>query len=279
MYILAEIEAVLDTHGFSGGLHYQSVTGSTNTDAREAALSGAPHGSIWLADAQTSGRGRADHRWESESGKGLYLSILLRPKLAAQYLQWLPLATGLAAARAVHAYTGLSIDIRWPNDLLIGPRKLGGILVESKLSSNSDPQFAEFIIVGIGINVQQSVFPDILDATSLALELERIASQNSPSSKYSIHRQSLLLAFLAAFAEDYRALHSEDGRRALPERLAQSSSWLNGRSVVVHGPQACIGVTAGLDANGMLLVETETGTQTITTGGIRALAPDDSSAY
>ncbi len=279
MYILAEIEAALHTHGFSGGLHYQSVTGSTNTDAREAALAGAPHGSIWLADAQTSGRGRADHRWESESGKGLYLSILLRPKLAAQYLQWLPLATGLAAARATHACTGLTVDIRWPNDLLIGPRKLGGILVESKLTSNTDPPSAEFVIVGIGINVYQLVLPLELDATSIALELERNSQRNQTPPKHPSQRQQLLLALLKTFPEEYLSLHTVEGRHALPVRLLQTSSWLTGRSVRVHGPQACTGVTAGLDANGMLLVETETGIQTITTGGIRALASAHQRTY
>ena len=275
MYILDEIEAAVQAHGFSGGLHYQPVTGSTNTDAREAALAGAPHGTIWLADAQTSGRGRADHRWESESGKGLYLSILLRPKLAAQFLPWLPLATGLAAARAVHASTGLNVDLRWPNDLLIGPRKLGGILVESKLTSNTDPPSVDFAIVGIGINVYQLVFPQELDATSLALELERNFPENQTPPKHPPHRQQLLLAFLKTFAEDYAALHSEEGRRMLPARLMQTSSWLTGRFVRVHGPQACIGVTAGLEANGMLLVETDDGIRTITTGGVRALTPVD----
>jgi BirA family biotin operon repressor/biotin-[acetyl-CoA-carboxylase] ligase len=264
VYIPSEIEAVLRNYGFSGGLHYQPVTGSTNTDAREAALAGAPHGSLWLADAQTSGRGRADHRWESDTGKGLYLSILLRPKLSARLLQWLPLATGLAAARAVNACAGLSVDIRWPNDLLIGPRKLGGILVESKLTFKTDPPSIEFAIVGIGINVHQLVFPVDLDATSIALELERTQSEISP------HRQNLLLAFITNFAEEYVSLYNEEGRQSLPARLLQSSTWLIGRSVQVHGPQACTGITAGLDENGMLRVSTGSGIQIITTGGIRA---------
>lgn len=265
MYIQSEIETVLRSRGFSGGLHYQHETGSTNTDAREAALTGAPHGSLWLADAQSSGRGRSDHRWESDPGKGLYLSILLRPKLCAQHLQWLPLATGLAAAGAVKTSAGLDVDIRWPNDLLIGPRKLGGILVESKLNARTDPTSVDYAIVGIGINVHQLVFPVDLGATSIALELERNSTEIRP------HRQQLLVAFISKFAEEYVGLFSDEDRQALPDRVLQSSTWLCGRAVHVHGPQACTGVTAGLDENGMLRVENDSGIQTITTGGIRAL--------
>lgn len=273
MYILSEIEAALRNLGFMGDVHFQPVTGSTNTDARAAALEGAPHGSIWLADAQSAGRGRADHQWESAAGKGLYLSILLRPKLSANLLQWLPLITGLAAARGIHALTQLTVDIRWPNDLLIGPRKVGGILVESKLSAAADSPTVDFVVVGIGINVHQLVFAQELDATSLDLELERVAAEKFTSLPHSLHRQQLLLTFLENFSDEVAAIHTEAGRNALPARLLQSSTWLTGRAVQVHGPQACAGLTAGLDANGMLLVQTESSLKTITTGGIRALNP------
>jgi BirA family transcriptional regulator, biotin operon repressor / biotin---[acetyl-CoA-carboxylase] ligase len=275
VYILSEIEDALLKLGFTGGVHFQPVTGSTNTDARAAALEGAPHGSIWLADAQSAGRGRADHQWESAAGKGLYVSILLRPQLGANLLQWLPLVTGLAAARSIEALTPLAVDLRWPNDLLIGPRKVGGILVESKLSAAVDSPTADFVVVGIGINVHQLVFPQDLSATSLDLELERMAAEKSTSSPHSLHRQQLLLTFLENFSEDVTAIHTEAGRNALVTRLLQSSTWLTGRAVQVHGPQACSGLTAGLDANGMLLVQTESGLKTITTGGIRALNPDE----
>ncbi len=96
-----------------------------------AARNAAPHGSVWFADEQRAGRGRGDHAWHSAAGEGLYVSVLLRPPMPAARLPLLPLAAGLAAADAIRAVAGLNVDLRWPNDLLMGPRKAGGILVEA----------------------------------------------------------------------------------------------------------------------------------------------------
>src|SRR5581483_12013244 len=123
MYDLAALEAALTETIFAGKLHFASVTGSTNSDALAAARAGAPHGSVWFADEQSAGRGRGGHAWQSVAGEGLYVSVLL------------PLATGLAAVEAIRAVSRLDIDLRWPNDLLIGARKTGGILVEAHSSS------------------------------------------------------------------------------------------------------------------------------------------------
>ncbi len=134
LYDLAGLEASLAGTVFAGKLHFSPATDSTNTDALAAARSGAPHGSVYLADEQRAGRGRGDHAWHSAAGVGLYVSVLLRPPIPAARLPLLPLAAGLAAAEAIRAVAGLTVDLRWPNDLLIGPRKAGGILVESKIS-------------------------------------------------------------------------------------------------------------------------------------------------
>src|SRR6185437_13747634 len=130
------------------------VTGSTNTDALARAREGAPHGSVFFTDEQTAGRGRGDHDWQSAAGKGLYVSVILRPDISVEHMPLIPLAAGLAAAQAIGIITGRQVDLRWPNDLLIGERKTGGILVESKTESGA-PSFA---VVGIGINVHQRSF-------------------------------------------------------------------------------------------------------------------------
>ena len=134
LYDLAGLEASLAGTIFAGKLHFSPVTDSTNSDALDAARSGAPHGSVYFADEQQAGRGRGDHAWDSAAGEGLYASVLLRSPIPAVDLPLLPLAAGLAAAEAIRAVAGINIDLRWPNDLLIGPRKVGGILVESKIS-------------------------------------------------------------------------------------------------------------------------------------------------
>ena len=149
MYDIAALEAALAGSSFGGKLHFSALTGSTNTDALEAARAGAPHGSVYFADEQRAGRGRGDHGWQAAAGEGLYVSVLLRPVLSAARLPLLPLAAGLAAADAIHAASALTADLRWPNDLLIGERKCGGILAESKIEGSA----VAFAVVGIGINV------------------------------------------------------------------------------------------------------------------------------
>lgn len=242
---------------FAGKLHFSRITESTNNDALAAARSGATHGSVFFADEQSAGRGRGNHDWHSAVGEGLYVSVLLRPQIPAARLPLLPLVAGLAAAKAIGATANLSADIRWPNDLLIGPRKVGGILVEAQSERSS----VAFAVVGIGINVHQRAFVPGLatSATSLDLEAGR-----------GISRQSLLVSLLKSLEQEVLALADSAAPQAIPARIESASSWVRGRAVEVHGPQACTGLTCGLDENGFLLVRTDAGIVTVQTGGIRA---------
>jgi len=243
---------------FDGKLHFSPVTDSTNTDALAAARAGAPHGSVYFADEQLSGRGRGDHAWHSAAGEGLYLSVLLRPALPAARLPVLPLAAGLAAANAIRDTASPSVDIRWPNDLLIGPRKVGGILVEAK----TDGSAVAFAVVGIGVNVHQRSFATDLStpATSLDLETHRRMS-----------RQALLVCLLKSLQRETEELLDSTAVESILRRVQEASTWVCGRNVEVHGPQACTGVTAGLDGNGFLQVRTDAGVvTTVQTGGLRA---------
>ena len=259
---------------FTGKLHFSPVTNSTNTDALEAARAGAPHGSVYFADEQLAGRGRGDHAWHSAAGQGLYVSVLLRPQFPAVRLPLLPLAAGLAAADAIRGVAGLTVDLRWPNDLLIatpqtktclwgprfGPRKVGGILVEARTEARTDG--GTVAVVGIGINVHQRDFAPGLatPATSLDLEAGR-----------RISRQALLVCLLKSLERETVGLVDPAAHETICQRLEQASTWVRGRRVEVHGPQACTGETAGLDENGFLLVRTDTGLVTVQTGGIRAV--------
>jgi BirA family biotin operon repressor/biotin-[acetyl-CoA-carboxylase] ligase len=257
VYDLAALEAALSGTLFAGNLHFSPVTGSTNTDAMEAARAGAPHGSVYFADEQLAGRGRGDHRWQSVAGEGLYVSVLLRLVLPAVRLPLVPLAAGLAAAEAIHSASWLKVDLRWPNDLLIGDRKAGGILVESKTEGSA----SVFAVVGIGINVHQLSFDPGLATPATSLDL---------AAGHTVSRQQLLIALLKSLEREALALLEPDAGKAIPTRVAEASTWIRGRNVEVHGPQACMGVTAGLDENGFLLVETAEGIITVRTGGMRA---------
>ncbi len=259
LYDLAALEAALAGTSFAGKLHFSPVTDSTNSDALENARNGAPHGSVYFADEQLAGRGRGGHDWHSAAGEGLYVSVLLRQPIPAVCLPLLPLAAGLASAEAIRAIAGLKVDLRWPNDLLIGERKAGGILVESKIEG----RLASFAVVGIGINVHQRAFDSSLatPATSLDLELGHRSS-----------RQLLLVSLLESLEQEATGLLDPAAGVTIPARVAEASTWIRGRRVEVHGPQACTGVTAGLDEHGFLLVRTVDGLVTVQTGGIRATA-------
>jgi BirA family biotin operon repressor/biotin-[acetyl-CoA-carboxylase] ligase len=258
---LAELEAALAGTVFAGKLHFSPVTDSTNTDGLNAARCGAPHGSVYFADEQRAGRGRGDHTWQSTAGDGLYVSVILRPQFPAARLPLLPLAVGLAAAEAIHAVAGIAIDLRWPNDLLIGPRKAGGILVEAKNSGG----LVDFAVVGIGINVHQSSFDAELDTLATSLDME---------ARRRVPRQKLLVSLLKSLEHEALGLADLAAATTIPARVEQASTWICARRVEVHGPQACMGVTAGLDEHGFLMVVTESGLVSVQTGGIRAATCD-----
>ena len=260
MFDLAALEADLAGTIYAGHLHFSLVTGSTNTDAIAAARSGEPHGAVYFADEQRAGRGRGDHSWHSAAGEGLYVSVLLRPEMEPAYLPLVPLAAGLAAAEAIRSVTGLDIDLRWPNDLLLGPRKTGGILVEAQSESNA----VAFVVVGIGINVHQRTFEPGLatPATSLDLESGHVFGQRT-------NRQALLVRLLKSLEREAVGLLDPAARGSIPARVETASSWARGRSVEVHGPQEYTGITEGLDEHGFLLVRTPGGVVQVQTGGIR----------
>ena len=260
MYDLAGLDSSLAGTIFAGKLNYAPVTESTNSDALAAARTGAAHGSVWFADEQTAGRGRGGHAWLSAAGDGLYVSVVLRLAVPAERLLLLPLAVGLAAAQAIDEVTGLAVDIRWPNDLLIGPLKTGGILVEARNESKDLPHA---VVAGIGVNVHQHAFPG--DLATPATSLDVAAGRR-------VSRQGLLVALLGALEREAGAVVDTNLAKEVPARVEAASSWVRGRRVEVHGPQACTGTTAGLDANGFLRVATAGGLVFVQTGGIREAA-------
>ncbi len=256
MFDLPSVEAALAGTVFAGKLHCAATTGSTNDDAKTAAQSAAPHGSVYFADEQTAGRGRGDHAWHSAAGQGLYVSVLLRPEIPISRLTLLPLAAGLAAVEAIHQVARLAADLRWPNDLLLGSKKTGGILVESHTESGS----VAWVVVGIGINIHQRGFAADLATPATSLDLE---------TGYATNRQPLLVALLHALAREDACLSDHNESIEIPHRAERTSTWMRGRRVEVHGPQACSGITEGLDEYGFLRVRTAQGLVTVRTGGLR----------
>jgi BirA family biotin operon repressor/biotin-[acetyl-CoA-carboxylase] ligase len=137
---------------FGQPLRHLETTGSTNDEAQRWALEGAPHGAVVRADEQTHGRGRQGREWCSPAGLGLYLSLILRPDIALSQVPQLTMLAGLGAARAIESETNLPANVKWPNDVILRGRKIGGVLSEARPHAEN-PQRVEFAIVGIGLNI------------------------------------------------------------------------------------------------------------------------------
>jgi BirA family biotin operon repressor/biotin-[acetyl-CoA-carboxylase] ligase len=268
LFDLPGVAVALAGTRFAHNLQHLPSVGSTNVLALEAAQSGAAHGSVWIADEQTAGRGRSDHKWHSPAGDGLYVSVLLRPKMALADALWLSLGTALAVQTAIATVTNLAPDIRWPNDLLIGSRKCGGILVEtSAVASQPDgPAMLRYVVIGVGINVNQQSFPPELQALATSLRHES-------GRKWA--REPILIEFLRALDKEIASLeaelHGASIEAGLLERFAAASSWIRGKHVSVDEAGGYTGVTDGLDARGFLRVAGDDGTlHTVLSGGVRA---------
>ena len=236
-------------------LDFDSVD-TTMRLAAEQAEEGAPEGCLVVSDRQTAGRGRLGRSWMSEPGVGLYFSLVLRPPVAPAQSLPLTLACGLGVARGVGRTTGVKCDIRWPNDVLIGDRKLAGVLVEAA----TDRDRLRHVVLGVGINVNHESLPDDLSeiATSLRIETEREWARD------------LLLDAVLEELERYYAMFLERGTPSIVEAFGRASSYVRGKRVRVEGagPERR-GVTAGLDAAGMLLLDEDGRTAPIVAGSVR----------
>ncbi|HEV2272753.1 MAG TPA: biotin--[acetyl-CoA-carboxylase] ligase [Acidobacteriaceae bacterium] len=257
-YDLPALDAALVSAPFAGKIRYFASLPSTNLLAMQEAEQGAPEGTVYLADEQTAGRGRGGHTWHSLPGSGLYVTVLLRPRIAPADVLWLSLAAGLAVRQAVQQVTSLEADIRWPNDLLFGKKKFCGVLTEL----NAEVTRVRHAVIGIGINVHQERFPEDLASTATSLQIE---------TGRSWARQDLLLALLQSLHQEALWLDENTAGAAsgILNRLEASSSWIRGKRVHVEETEGYTGTTAGLDTRGFLRVQTAGGLRTVLSGGVR----------
>jgi BirA family biotin operon repressor/biotin-[acetyl-CoA-carboxylase] ligase len=225
--------------------HY-FVVDSTNSVAAELAAQGAPHGTVVLAEEQTSGRGRFGRTWYSEKASGIYTSIILRPALPPSAAPILTLMAGLAVRQAIIDATKLTADIRWPNDLLVNGKKTAGILTE--MTAEMDRLHS--VVLGIGINVNHSEMPPDLrrQATSLRIEGKRVYSR--------VHLASALLRQIERF---YGLLISRGGAE-IARRWIAGSSFASGKRVKVSLKGGHhLATTNGLESSGALRIRFDDG--------------------
>ena len=245
---------------FGKRVYHFFKTDSTNRVAMELGYAGEPEGAVILAEEQTAGRGRSGRSWHSERGAGLYVTLLLRPRLSPVQAPLLTMLAGLSAHSAIQAQTGLSAELKWPNDILMDGKKVGGILTEM----HAEPTQVRFVIVGIGINTNQEKFPH--DIASLATSLRKESGRTHS-------RLELLVRLLNEFESDYNRFLRE-GARYVVERFERVSSFASGKRVRVEtGVETYFGTTAGLTSDGLLQVKREEGPVTMVVAGDVTEAP------
>lgn len=232
----------LDTKRFGRKVYTFETIDSTNTCARALAGCWAAEGTVVFAEEQTAGRGRLGRSWNSSPGDNLTFTIVLRPSLPPTSLNLLPLLTAVAVAEAIERFCGVKTECKWPNDLLIGGRKVAGILLESSFKQ----EMVEYVVIGIGLNVNQTEFPPEIAARATSL---RVASGAS------VDRPGLFREIMTCLEDRYDRLAVEGYDSIVPLWLHRSP--MLGRRIEVSQDGAVFtGVVRGIGAEGSLLLET-----------------------
>ena len=242
---------------FSKRIYHFFKADSTNTIAMHLGEAGEPHGAVVLAEDQTAGRGRTGRSWLTEKSVGICCSVLVRPQIPPAHAPLLTLVAGLAARDAASDGLKSPIDIRWPNDLLTGGRKFGGILTEM----HAEPDRLHYAVIGIGLNVNQQKMPAQIDDIATSL---RIESGNQ-------HSRLELLIRLLRHLDRYYNLYLAEGAAPILHRFAEVSSYFRGKRVrITTHRETFTGTTAGLEASGVLRVTRDDGrgTESILSGDV-----------
>lgn len=252
------IQARLGEHPWSESIHVFVQVSSTNTLAKELAAQGAPSGTVLIADRQTSGRGRLGRTFLSPGDVGVYLSALIRPECAPAELMHLTCAVAVAMCDAVEAAIGFRPGIKWTNDLVVGSKKLGGILTE--LSLNPKSGLVDYAILGIGINCRQEAQDFDESIRNMACSARMVTGKDADRN---------LLA-----AEMIRALHRMEetlltGRDEMMARYRADCITLGKEISILRGEDVFHGSALNIDAEGALIVRLDTGEiQTVNSGEV-----------
>jgi BirA family biotin operon repressor/biotin-[acetyl-CoA-carboxylase] ligase len=246
---LDSIRGTLATMSLGHALYLHQHLPSTNTEAVSLAGTGAPHGTVVIAESQSGGYGRHGRAWFSPSGLNIYCSIIVRgmgPNLSlSQWLSWVPLASALAVAEATLQTTAVSLSLKWPNDLLLHERKVGGILCESSFATRNDP----VVIIGVGLNV--NIVPEFFPE-----ELRPIAASLMEASRRPIDRNQLIAQLLLELEHCLDELQSSGPIRLRQAYMARCATLGRRVRVLLTNEQPIVGIAEALSADGALQVRT-----------------------
>lgn len=241
-----ELKEALAGIAFLRGSSFFPVIDSTNSELRRRAEQGAQAPILVVADQQSAGRGRRGRSWDSPAGTGVWMSLLLRPTVRPERASVLTLVCALAVADAIREVTGLETGIKWPNDVVIGGKKVCGILTEM----NTDMDAISYVILGIGINVNTEYFPEEIRATATSLKIER---------GEAVSRTAVIGAIIRRFADYFEKFEKTEDMSALKDSY-EAQLVNRGREVLVLDPRGEYrGSAQGITLTGELLVRTEKG--------------------
>ncbi|QMV44412.1 biotin--[acetyl-CoA-carboxylase] ligase [Cohnella cholangitidis] len=245
---IQELLPKLKTNLFGRQLHVLDVVPSTQDELRRLAEQGAPEGTLVIAEQQTNGRGRMGRHWVSPAGKGVWMSLLLRPPVPLQLTPQLTLLAAVALSRAISREVPVEIGIKWPNDLLVGGKKISGILLESA----AEDERLRYVVVGLGIsvNLEEEDYPPELLEKAISLKM---------SSGNAVNRSELIATILEEFERLY-GLYLEQGFAPIRSLWEAHSVTLNNETLL-YTPQGSVkGIPRELDETGGLKVELPDGT-------------------
>lgn len=225
---------------------FREEVDSTNRYAKQMAEEGAPEGTLALADAQTAGRGRFDRNWASPRGEAIYMSLILRPDIRMESASQLTLVMGLSVAEAIRDTLHLPAQIKWPNDVVIDGKKICGVLTEMSVDAGK----IRYVVIGVGINVNNRHFPDALRATATSLYLENGKEED---------RRRILQEVLSVFERNYQMFLKREDMRDLLERYQQLLVNRDREVKVMDGRGVIEGTARGINEQGELLVEQKDG--------------------
>ncbi len=224
---------------------YLDEINSTNREARRLGDGGAEEGTVVIADKQTGGKGRLGRTWFSPAGTGIWMSLLLKPKLPPEKVSGITLMAALSVCRAIRSATGLNTQIKWPNDLVIDGKKVCGILTEAAILDGE----LKFAVLGIGVNVNQTEFPeDLPHAWSLAMTAGR-----------EIDRARLIECSFNCLKEDYERYMRSGDLRQLRQEYETHLVNLNQPVRVLSPAGGWTGVAKGITDSGDLIVLNDRG--------------------
>jgi BirA family biotin operon repressor/biotin-[acetyl-CoA-carboxylase] ligase len=242
-----EIQLGLQTEFIGRHVHFEEIVDSTQKIASHLVFEGAPEGMVVVAEQQTAGRGRLSRKWHSPKGTGIWMSIILRPAIPIHQAPQLTLLAAVSVARAVEEYTGVSVGIKWPNDILINGKKAVGILTE--LQADTDKINA--VIIGIGINVNQQ-------KQDFAEDIQHIATSLAIEKGEEINRAELMQSIFLQMEKLYKE-YLENGF-TLIKILWESYAVSIGKEITARTlHQTFKGVAKGITEDGVLMLEDESG--------------------